>query len=135
MDLSGLNKVFNTLGDAMGVFDFSFFISGFATFSFSLVEVYHYIPDILHKLTEWEAIVIVVFVIYLCGLMSWTIGKMIRWGMLCIIHGSIHGVRADLNKVMQDTRRGLGINENITNPEVLYTKMWIELCKNNEGKE
>lgn len=135
MDLSGLNKIINTLGEALGVFDFSFFISGFTTFSFLLVKIHYFIPDILHKLSGWEAIVVTVFVIYLCGLMSWAIGKMIRWFFLCFLHGSIHGVRADLKAVIMETNRGLGIRENITNPEVLYTKMWIELSKCDEGKE
>ena len=101
MDLSGLNKIVNTLGDALGVFDFSYFISGFTTFGFLMVKIHYFIPDILHKLTGWEAVVVSVFAIYLCGLMSWAIGKIIRWIIFCFVHGSIHGIRADLKAVMQ----------------------------------
>ena len=135
MDLSGLNKIFNTLGEALGVFDFSFFISGFTTFSFLMVEVHHYNPDILNKLTGWEAIVATIFIIYLCGIMSWSLGKLIRWTILCIRHLSRHGMRDDLKAVMKETKQGLGINDDSNNYEVLYSKLWIDLSKKEEGKE
>jgi len=135
MDISGLNKIFNTLGEALGVFDFSFFISGFTTFSFLMVEVHHYKSDIFYKLTGWEAAVAVILVIYVCGLMSWALGKMIRWALLCIRHLSRHGIRDDLKVVMQETQQGLGINETSNNYEVLYSKLWIDLSKKEEGKE
>lgn len=135
MDLSGLNKIFNTLGEALGVFDFSFFISGFTTFSFLMVEVHHYNPDILNILTGWEAIVATIFIIYLCGIMSWSLGKLIRWAILCIIHFSRHGIQDDLKEVMQETQQGLGISDPPNNCEVLYSKLWIELSKKEEGKE
>lgn len=135
MDLSGLNKIFNTLGEALGVFDFSFFISGFTTFCFIMVEIHHYKSDILYKLTGWEAIVAVILVIYICGLMSWAIGKMIRWVVMSIRHLSIHGIRKDLEKVMQETQDGLGITKTTKNFETVYTKMWVELSQKEEGKE
>lgn len=135
MDLSGFNKIINTVGEALGVFDFSFFISGFTTFSFLMVEVHHYRPDILYKLTGWEAIVATIFIIYLCGIMSWALGKLIRWVILCIRHLSRHGIRDDLKAVIQETRQGLGIIEDSNNYEVLYTKLWIDLSKKEEGKE
>ena len=135
MNLSGLNKIFDTLGEALGVFDFSFFISGFTTFSFLMVEVHHHIPDIFHKLTGWEEMAAVILVIYICGLMSWVIGKRIRWGVLCVIHWNWHGVREDLKKVMNETERELGRTNTSNHVETRYTQMWVALSKKEEGKE
>lgn len=134
MDLSGLNKIFNTLGEALGVFDFSFFISGFTTFGFLMVEAHHFKPDIFHKMTGWETAVAVILVIYICGLMSWAIGKRIRWALLCIWHFSFHGIREDLKMVMQETQEGLGITKTTENFDTAYSKMWVELGEKEEGK-
>lgn len=133
MDLPGLNKILDTLGDALGVFDFSFFISGFTTFCFLMLEVHHYNSDILYKLLGWEMVVVVILIIYICGLMSWTLGKMIRWLVLCICHCSPHGIRDDLRKVMQKTQEGLGVPRTMKNFETVYSKMWVDLSEKEEG--
>lgn len=134
MELSGFNKIVNTLGDALGVFDFSFFISGFTTFSFLMVELHKYIPDIINKLKGWETIVILILVIYVCGLMSWAIGKRIRCFFLCFKHMSLHGIKEDLKDVMQKTQKGLDINKTSKDYETIYSKMWVDLSMNENGR-
>lgn len=135
MDLSGLDKIFNTLGEALGVFDFSFFISGFTTFCFLIFEVHHYNPGILLNLTRWEMVVAVILVIYICGLMSWSIGRMIRWLIVCVWCRNPHAIKDDLKKVMQETQEGLGIPKTMKDCETVYSKMWVELSKDKEGQK
>ena len=42
MEISGLNKIMDAIGDAFSIFDFSFFISGAATLGFVMLDMHYY---------------------------------------------------------------------------------------------
>lgn len=72
MELFGLNKIVDTLGNAFGVFDFSFFISGAVTLGFIALDLHYYGHDGILQLQGWTSVLIYILAIYVCGLMSWS---------------------------------------------------------------
>ena len=136
MEKLGLNIIVDSLGNVLSVFDFSFFISGFVTLGFIVIDLhYHGLNGIL-QLEGWKLIMICILAIYVCGLMSWSIGKLMRWGVLRIIWGK-DGVKNDFNIIFRRTKNAcVNNNDNSGNNEkedpindVNYTKMWIEIEK------
>lgn len=136
MEIPGLKKVADAIGDAFSVFDFSFFISGAVTLSFIAIDLHYYGYDGVLKFNGWESVVICIVAIYICGLMSWSCGKLMRWGILRLIWGK-DGVKNDFNKIFEKTRRistrqsgTVGsVEDSRDNNDVDYTKMWIEIEK------
>ncbi len=136
MEKLGLNIIVDSLGNVLSVFDFSFFISGFVTLGFIVIDLhYHGLNGIL-QLEGWKLIMLCILAIYVCGLMSWSIGKLMRWGGLRIIWGK-DGVKNDFNKIFERTKDAcVNYNDNSgenekedTINDVDYTKMWIEIEK------
>lgn len=139
MEIVGLNKVIDALGNAFSVFDFSFFISGAVTLGFIALDLHYYGHDGILQLQGWTSVLIYILAIYVCGLMSWSIGKLMRWGLLRLIWGK-DGVRKDFEKVYNDTQnnntKGQQDATQVTtgneSNRVSYTKMWIDIEKKPE---
>lgn len=78
----GFNKIMESIGSAFHIFDFSFFISGFVTLSFVLVDVisHHGLEWVAYcgKVPGWIVVLVVLMGIYVCGLVSWMIGRAMR---------------------------------------------------------
>lgn len=139
MEIVGLNKIVDALGNAFSVFDFSFFISGAVSLGFIALDLHYYGHDGILQLQGWTSVLIYILAIYVCGLMSWSIGKLMRWGLLRLIWGK-DGVRKDFEKVYNDTQnnntKGQQDATQVTtgneSNRVSYTKMWIDIEKKPE---
>lgn len=139
MEVVGLNKIVDALGNAFSVFDFSFFISGAVSLGFIALDLHYYGHDGILQLQGWTSVLIYILAIYVCGLMSWSIGKLMRWGLLRLIWGK-DGVRKDFEKVYNDTQnnntKGQQDATQVTtgneSNRVSYTKMWIDIEKKPE---
>ena len=140
MEIPGLNKIADALGNAFSVFDFSFFISGAVTLGFILIDMHYYGYNAIFHLRGWIGGLVYILAIYICGLMSWSIGKLIRWAVLRLMWGK-DGINADFEKVFkeaQDANRcdkkdsGSGEKEDDTHKSIFYTKMWIEIEKDSK---
>lgn len=139
MEIVGLNKIIDALGNAFSVFDFSFFISGAVTLGFIALDLHYYGHDGILQLQGWVSVLIYILAIYVCGLMSWSVGKLMRWGILRLIWGK-EGIRKDFEKVYNDTQnnntKGQQDATQVTtgneSNRVSYTKMWIDIEKKPE---
>lgn len=136
MEIVGFNKIADALGNAFSVFDFSFFISGAATLGFVALDLHYYGHDGILQLSGWTSVLVYLLAIYICGLMSWSVGKLMRWGLLRVIWGQ-NGIKEDFNRIFENARNACN-NSNTNNPEDLndriydtdYTSMWITIEKN-----
>ena len=73
MEIEGINKIADALGNAFSVFDFSFFISGAATLGFVALDLHYYGHDGVLRLAGWTSVLVYLIAIYVSGLMSWRI--------------------------------------------------------------
>lgn len=132
METFGLNKIVDALGNAFSVFDFSFFISGAATFGFITLDLHYYGYDGILHLTGWVSVVIYILAIYICGLMSWSIGKLMRWVILRFIFSKKGGIRGEFDAMFDDISKSYpsaAVGDNQKSKDVKYSEMWIEIEK------
>lgn len=131
MDIPGLNKVGDAIGNAFSVFDFSFFVSGTVTIGFIVLDMHYYGHDGILQLDGWKSVVGWLLAIYVCGLMSWSTGKWIRWAILGILWHKKGGVRGDFNRFFAETVRKCKPNQEncaaniISANDISYTEMWL----------
>lgn len=136
MEKIGLNLIVDSLGNVLSVFDFSFFISGAVTLGFIVIDLHNHGLDGFLQLDGWKLVMICILAIYVCGLMSWSIGKLMRWGVLRIFWGK-DGIKKDFDDIFERTKKALVkkndssevADDNDTINDFLYTNMWIEIEK------
>ena len=138
MEVLGLNKIVDALSNAFSVFDFSFFISGAVTLGFIALDLHYYGHDGVLQLQGWTSVLIYILAIYVCGLMSWSIGKLMRWGILRCLWGK-DGVKNDFDEIFAKAKAENAIRQGgepeAENPgedddNTGYKKMWIVIEKN-----
>lgn len=78
MDSPNIQKIIDTITEVFSVFDLSYLVSGIATLSLLCYEVSkHQLIDLSNLMGYWCFLLVPVG-IYVCGLMSWTVGKTLR---------------------------------------------------------
>jgi hypothetical protein len=78
MNSPNIQKIIDTIAEAFSVFDFSYLVSGIATFSLICFEASkHQFVDLSNFKSYWYVLLVPIG-IYICGLLSWSIGKAIR---------------------------------------------------------
>ena len=132
MNTLGFDKIINTLGNALSVFDFSFFISGAVTLGFLTIDLYYCGCSGLLKMNGWISVVICILAIYVCGLMSWSIGKMMRWCVFRLIWWKKGGLSGDFDDLFDRIRKyyvadGETLDKSSRN--TLYSEMWVGIEK------
>lgn len=141
MDIPGLKKVGDAIGNAFSVFDFSFFVSGTVTLGFIVLDMHYYGHDGILKLDGWKSIVGWILAIYVCGLMSWSTGKWIRWAIFRVIWYKKGGIRGDFKKIFDETVGKYNQNpgDNAVNTinanDIKYTAMWLYIDMEEKLKE
>ena len=140
MEVFGLNKRVDALRNAFSVFDFSFFISGAVTLGFVALDLHYYGHDGILQLQGWTSVLIYILAIYVCGLMSWSVGKLMRWGILRCLWGK-DGIKKDFDMILTRAKAENAIRqgensetENLggNNDNTGYKKMWIVIEKDEE---
>lgn len=128
MEIVGLNKVIDALGNAFSVFDFSFFISGAVTLGFIALDLHYYGHDGILQLQGWTSVLIYILAIYVCGLMSWSVGKLLRWGLLRLLWGK-DGIKKDFDKIFEEAKAVYVSKGEATKKQnsTSYQEMWIEI--------
>lgn len=131
----GLSKVFDSIGGALHIFDFSFFVSGFVTLSIILVDViaHHGLEWIgyCEKLPGWIVVLLVLMFVYVCGLISWMVGRVMRSAMMTDYGGNDDedSTVNDFNKEFERLKDSLSMSNLPTIKENtdMYGYMWIKL--------
>ena len=133
MEGIGLNKIVDSLGNALSVFDFSFFVSGAVTLGFIALDLHYYGHNEILQLQGWTSVLIYILAIYVCGLMSWSIGKVMRWCVLRLLWGK-DGIRKDFyeryvkvaensTSVQKEKRKSNGQDDRFFDVE--YPTIWV----------
>lgn len=74
---NSVQGIIDKLSEGLNFFDFSYFISGFATYC----SIVYFVQEVFNKTIElplWELIVFSLVFIYISGLLSFSIGKRLR---------------------------------------------------------
>ena len=133
MGTLGLDKIVDALANAVSVFDFSFFISGAVTLGFIALDLHYYGHDGVLHLAGWIGAMIYILAVYVCGLMSWSIGKVMRWSILKWIWRKNGGIDGDFKKKFKENIPSGAAAEGTNREEVVkYAEMWVEIEKNPE---
>ena len=136
MEIQGLNKLLDSLGEAFSVFDFSFFISGAVTLGFIALDLHYYGHDGILQLQGWKSVAVYILAIYVCGLISWSSGKNMRWLILRFLWGK-GGIENDFNRIYEKNKNyyvnvnnsSMNQSDEINNYGLEYTKIWIVIGK------
>lgn len=134
-----ITKIIDRISETLNFFDFSFIVSGIATFSISFFTINYFYDIDLSKINKSILIIGLIVIIYILGLLSFAAGKCIR---LFILNHSkdkfINIIRKGLSYTGLDKsyKDLMNDNEEIKeNLELFYTQVWIELrhCKEAES--
>lgn len=94
MDSPNIQKIIDTLSEALSVFDFSYLVSGIATFALLCYEFSEHNVISTLKVSNGWLFILVPVAIYICGMVSWSIGKLLReW--IHIGKLNFHGYKRD----------------------------------------
>ena len=138
MELKSLDNILQKVASTLNFLDFTFLISGFATFCIISFTIKVYFPLPLPDCNFLNVSVGILF-IYISGILSYSAGKYIRKRLL----------RKKFNECFKDTivsenniKDIEGYNGQLINPflynnatlDQLYGKMWISLRHSEKGK-
>lgn len=97
MDAPNIQKIIDTLSDALNVFDFSYLVSGIATFALLCYEfAKHHVISNPGFSNGWLYIMVPI-AIYICGIISWSIGKLLR-NKIHLGKLNFHGYKRDVQE-------------------------------------
>lgn len=131
----GLGKLLDSIGGALHIFDFSFFISGSVTFALVVIDAIAHCGrswlDTLLVLPAWIVVMVILLSIYVCGLMSWSIGRELRKAFIKEDESCGNPELCDFTHTFDSLVESLGLREedlpSISNKMDIYYYMWIKL--------
>ena len=127
---ANFQKIIDRISEAFSFFDFSFLISGSATFAICCYTLNRLGTDVSSDSSFLNVCVSIVG-IYIAGLISFALGKKIRVWMV-----DKDGKRFEeiFNETVRFTK-GAEYDYNTQNLKLRYTQMWAHLRDNQEAKE
>ena len=127
---ANFQKIIDRISEAFSFFDFSFLISGSATFAICCYTLNRLGTDVSSDSSFLNVCVSIVG-IYIAGLISFALGKKIRVWMV-----DKDGKRFEeiFNETVRFTK-GAEYDYNTQNLKLRYTQMWAHLRNNQEAKE
>ena len=127
--MPSFQKIIDILSNAFSILDFSYIVSGGFTLGIVLFDLhYHYYEFFIRNISI--TIVCGIFLAYICGLSSWTIGRLIR--------KIVQNTDKDFEETYDRTMNALASNAlslSVSDKKLAYSYMWIELHKKEEAKE
>lgn len=124
--MAEFQKIVDRIGDALGVLDFSFIVSGGITF-LMLVLMLHLHDIEFHLINNTITVVVGFLLSYVCGLFVWGLGKRIRLSFFVKskrFDEIFQRTLSDIPDLRNDIRSLFGNNNNM-----VYSYMWMELQK------
>ncbi|MCR8895087.1 hypothetical protein [Bacteroides sp. ET336] len=137
-------KIFDRISEALNFFDFSFIVSGLITFGIIYCSINSYYTFDLSGYSKTVIIIAAIVMIYVSGLVSFSIGKWLRLKILYI------GNKEYFNNVFRDALWFANHDSNCKSKELseylndnfykdknkdIYSKMWLDLRHCEEAKE
>lgn len=126
---NSVQGIIDKLSEGLNFFDFSYFISGFATYC----SIVYFVQEGFYKTIElplWELIVFSLVLIYISGLLSFSIGKRLR--TFCVFDSEgeprkyfkKRGVKS-FKKLFESALREFQITEILPTGRKAYSMMWL----------
>lgn len=138
-------KIFDRISEALNFFDFSFIVSGLMTLGIIYCSISNYYTFDLSGYSKTVIIIAAIVMVYVSGLVSFSIGKWLRLKILYI------GNKEYFNKVFcnalsfvnsepyfksEEFSKYLDIDKfDNTKYKSVYSKMWLDLRHSEEAKE
>lgn len=137
-------KIFDRISEALNFFDFSFIVSGLITFGIIYCSINSYYTFDLSGYSKTVIIIAAIVMVYVSGLVSFSIGKWLRLKILYI------GNKEYFNNVFRDALWFVNHDSNCKSKELseylndnfykdknkdIYSKMWLDLRHCEEAKE
>lgn len=127
---ANFQKIIDRISEAFSFFDFSFLISGSATFAICCYTLNRLGMDVSSDSSFLNVCVSIVG-IYIAGLISFALGKKIR---VWIVDKDGKHFEEIFNETVRFTK-GAEYDDNTQNLKLRYTQMWACLRDNQEAKE
>lgn len=127
---ANFQKIIDRISEAFSFFDFSFLISGSATFAICCYTLNRLGMDVSSDSSFLNVCVSIVG-IYIAGLISFALGKKIRVWMVDKDGKHFEEI---FNETVRFTK-GAEYDDNTQNLKLRYTQMWAHLRDNQEAKE
>lgn len=137
-------KIFDRISEALNFFDFSFIVSGLMTLGIIYCSISNYYTFDLSGYSKIVIIIAAIVLVYVSGLISFSVGKWLRLKILYI------GNKEYFNKVFCDALSFVNSAPNCESVEIskylengfeksnykrVYSKMWLDLRHCEEAKE
>ena len=139
---NSISKIIDRISETLNFFDFSFIVSGLLTYGVILYTTDNIISLNLQNYNPGVIVVISIALVYICGLMSFSIGKFLRINILYIFNNNF------FNDVFKKTLEFINSDPYQKSDEItkyickdksyyktIYSKMWMELRHCEEAKE
>lgn len=147
---ANFQKIIDKISEAFSFFDFSFFVSGAATYGISCYFLWQFNELEPFKSTTINVLISIIL-IYLCGVISFSYGKLIRLKCFKItrkcnwiqkLFGRPDSFVECFDKAIQYVNKGLESSKQLPHNSLLesekgsfYTEMWTFLRNKPEAKE
>lgn len=128
----GLRAVFDRIGEFFHLFDLSFLVSGASTFSALAVLYVRLGAPRVFPFAEWVGVFALIIACYICGLMSFAVGRLLngRWfrrnALSKSLSAAMVGHQID-SVILQGYRRPQ------SDPWHLYTRLWQDAAHRAAG--
>lgn len=139
-----LTKIIDRISEALNFFDFSFIVSGLMTFGIIYCSISSYYTFDLSIYSKTIIIVATIVMVYVSGLISFSIGKWLRLKVLYIrnkeyFNDVFYNTLSFVNSVPYCENEEISIylnrSEFAAKYKSVYSKMWLDLRHCEEAKE
>jgi hypothetical protein len=125
----GLRSIFERVGEFFHLFDLSFLVSGATTFgALAFFYIREGAPQLL-PFDSWVQVASLIIVVYVCGLLSFAVGRWINtiWFRRKVLASSLERALVAHDVVSPSVQRYLAMKDN-DGLWPLYVRMWAELA-------
>lgn len=139
---AGFSKIIDRISETLNFFDFSFIVSGLLTYGIILFTADSIISVDYKNYNSGVIVVVSIALVYICGLMSFSVGKFLRIKILSAFNENY------FNDVFKKALKFINSKPYEKNDEItiylskdrgsyktIYSKMWMELRHCEEAKE
>lgn len=133
---SSIHKIVDRIADIFCIFDFSFLISGVATFFVLYYEISEY--GLLEIAVDGvDKVVVSILLIYICGLISFVIGKSLRKYLIGQkrINQRFLEIFNQTVRYCQSEEHSLIVYDSLEECKLYYTEMWFFLRQTPEASK
>lgn len=133
---TALSKIIDRISETLNFFDFSFIVSGLVTFGIIYCSINNIYTFDISGYSKTAIIIAIIVLVYVSGLVSFSIGKCLRLKMLYIwnkeyfndvFNKALSFVNSDPYTVNEEISKYLNVSFDKDKYKGIYSKMWLDL--------